>query len=120
MLPLGGMWEGTCCSSSDPVTPGEPALLLLCNLGYARGVCPHFAGTPGPDAVRFAISNHTGTLVRLNYVLERDHHPFAYGPLEFDAATGRFLDPPIEEGLRTQARAYLSSYLRRKTEASVR
>jgi hypothetical protein len=120
MLPLGGMWAGTCHASSDPVMLGEPALMLLCNLGYARGICPRFAGSAGPDAVRFVISSHNGTLVRLYYVLERDHHPYAHGPLEFDTATGAFLDPATDEGLRVQARAYLSSYLRRKTEASLR
>jgi hypothetical protein len=121
MLPLGAFWTGLCdASSGGPREPDETALLPLCNLGYARGACPRFAGTEGPDAVRFTVSQDTGDFVRVYYVLERDHHPYAHGPLEFDTARGAFTSPPADEGLRTQARAYVSSYLGRKAEALVR
>ena len=121
MLPLGGLWAGMCHASPDsPCEPDAAALLPLCNLGYARGACPLFVGADGPDAVRFTISQESGSVVRLYYVLERDHHPFQHGPLEFDTAREAFTDPPADEGLRVQARAYLSSYLRRKAEAFVR
>ncbi len=121
MLPLGGLWNGLChASSSGPREPDESALLPLCNLGYARGSCPRFAGTEGPDAVRFTVSGDNGDFVRLYYVLERDHHPYAHGPLEFGTAQGAFTSPPADEGLRIQAQAYVTSYLGRKAEAFVR
>ena len=50
-------------------------------------------------------------------VLERDHHPFAHGPLEYSLTAARFLQAPSGEILSRQAEAYVQSYLRRKKEA---
>jgi hypothetical protein len=115
MLPLGGVWDGLCCAApADPWQPDLSTLQRLCNLGYARGNCGRFPGGDGPDAVRFAISGDDGVTVRLYYVIERDHHPFAHGPLDHpDAPVGN--SSPL---LAPQAGAYLHSYLRRKREAS--
>lgn len=121
MLPLGDFWMGLChAAPASPTTPDDAVLLPQCNFGYAHGHCSRFADTSGPDAVRFTITDDTGGVVRLYYVLERQHHPYAHGPLEFDAARGAFTEPPTDEGLLAQARAYLTSYFRRKAEAFVR
>lgn len=97
--------------------PDDTRLHRLCNLGYARGVCdrfPHAEGQ-GPDAVRFTISEDSESLVRLYYVIERDHHPFAHGPLDYSTAQ-QALDAgsSASPSLARQAEAYAGSYLRRK------
>jgi hypothetical protein len=110
MLPLGEVWEGLCRAvPGEPHQPDRTVLQPLCNLGYARGTCARFPAGDGPDAVRFAVSGDDGATVRLYYVIERDHHPFAHGPL--DAGNPSAL-------LARQADAYLCSYRRRKKEAS--
>ncbi len=44
-------------------------------MGYARGHCPRYSCDGAGDAVRFLISNDQAGLVRIEYVVERDHHP---------------------------------------------
>jgi len=111
MLPLGGVWEGLCRAvPGDPWQPDRGTLHPLCNLGYARGTCTRFPAGDGPDAVRFAVTSDDGATVRLYYVIERDHHPFAHGPIENPSADSSKL-------LARQAEAYIQSYRRRKKEA---
>jgi hypothetical protein len=118
-LPLGDFWTGQCRAVPlHPCQPDDAALRPLCNLGYARGNCPQFPALPElPDAVRFTIAADQGSLLQLYYVIERDHHPFAHGPLEYSTALGRFSSLPDRENFDRQALAYVESYLRRKTEA---
>jgi hypothetical protein len=121
-FPLGGAWTGTC--HADPrktAQPDESALRPLCNLGYARGVCPRFpTGDHGPDAARFTIQQDDGASLRLYYVLERNHQPFAHGPLEYPLNQGALTTTPAGSLTGRQARAYIASYLRRKAAASDR
>ena len=50
---------------------------------------------------------------------ERDHHPFAHGPLEYSRAAAAIdAGQACGETLDAQAKAYAASYLRRKSEAS--
>jgi hypothetical protein len=119
MLPLGDAWTGTC--HADPaiaVAPDDSALERLCNLGYARGVCPRFPTGDGPDAARFTIRQDDGASLRLYYVLERNHQPFAHGPLEFRLDEAVLTTTPAGSLTDRQARAYVASYLRRKAAAS--
>jgi hypothetical protein len=67
--------------------------------------------------VRFTISGDDGLSLRIYYVVERDHHPFSHGPLEYSLDRRVFADPPLGETLIRQAHAYIESYLRRKMEA---
>jgi hypothetical protein len=121
MLPLGDAWTGFCQALPDRgCQPDEPILRTLCNLGYARGVCSRFPSGAGPDAVRFTISRDDGQTLRIYYVVERDHHPFSHGPLEYSVASGAFAEPPEGEIICRQAQAYVESYLRRKMEAFTR
>lgn len=118
MLPLGDAWTGFCRAVPDqPFRPDDSLLDPFCNLGYARGHCARFPADDGPDAVRFTIVSDDGASLRLYYVLERDHRPFAHGPLEFSVAQNE-LATPAEGGLTSlQARAYAASYLRRRSES---
>ena len=117
MLPLGDLWAGLCRALGDsPGDADDAAPHRSCNLGYARGACSRFPGGDGPDAVRFSVSGDDGASIRLHFVLERDHHPFAHGPLEYSRSAAEFLAPPSSELLGHQARAYVESYLRRKGE----
>ena len=114
MLPLGDQWAGVCRAAPDsPCRPGETTLRPLCNFGYARGACPRFPPGEGPDAVRFTVRAADGAAVHLYYVVERDHHPFAHGPLEYSLASKSLVTPPHSENLNRQAQAYVESYLRR-------
>lgn len=117
MLPLGDWWTGECRAategSRDAIGAGCEA---ACNLGYGRGQCGWFPEGDGPDAVRFAISKHDGGLVRIAYVVERDHHPFANGTAEYSLDEGSLEGVPGET-LGRQAMAYVASYLRRKRES---
>ena len=115
MMPLGGCWSGICRAAPEaPTEPEEPLLRLVCNMGYARGRCMRFPSQDGPDAVRFTVRADDGLSVRIYYVTERDHHPFAHGPLEYSRALGSLVEPPPGGNLARQAQAYVESYLRRK------
>ena len=117
MLPLGDAWTGICRAVPDqPFRPDDSLLDLFCNLGYARGHCARFPANHGPDAVRFTIVSDDGAALRLYYVLERDHRPFAHGPLEFSVARGELTTPAEGELTGRQAGAYAASYLRRRSE----
>jgi len=118
MLPLGGHWAGD-CSAAPGLTcqPDAATLRALCNLGYARGACSRFPDDDGPDAVRFTISGDDGATLRLYYVVERNHHPFAHGPLAWSLALAAFAEPPASQALHRQACAYVESYLQRKSGA---
>ena len=106
MLPLGEFWAGECRAMREAVqAAGHPG----CNMGYARGSCAQFPVDDGPDAVRFTICRHEGAAVGIQYVLERDHLPFAHGRLECPAQAE-------SEILARQAQAYVESYLRHKKE----
>jgi hypothetical protein len=120
LLPLGGVWTGTChAESRQIVQPDDPALHRLCNIGYARGVCPRFStNDPGPDAARFTLVEDDGASLRMYYVLERDHRPFAHGPIEFVVEPHAFRIDPEGHLTARQAAAYAASYLRRKSASS--
>jgi hypothetical protein len=113
LLPLGDCWSGVC--HADPAAPVEQENTICCNLGYARGQCARFPEGPGPDAVRFTISHHDSGGLLLYHVVERDHHPYSHGPLQYSMTTG--FGPMQNEVLRRQATAYVESYQRRVREA---
>jgi len=118
MLPLGDAWTGMCrAGAPDAAPPGEGDPHPSCNLGYARGRCARFPAGEGPDAVRFAVAGDDRGFIRLRYVLERDHHPFAHGRLEYSCAGREFAGAPEASILLRQACAYVESYLRRKQAA---
>ena len=102
-FPLIDPYRGECHAGAESHKPDEATLLSLCNMGYARGRCPHFPAGEGPDAARFAAG--PGDAVR--YARERNHFPF-------DAGQIRESDAGI---LQAQARAFRNSnFLRSKHE----
>jgi len=112
-MPLGDAWRGVCRARPEGEWLPEPGILeQLCNLGYARDRCTRFPDE-GPDAVRFAISQDQDGLIRLYWVVEKNHLPFAHGPLEYARAEGCFRTAHPDARIAQQAQAYLSSYLRR-------
>jgi len=113
MLPLGDLWAGVCRAAPEAPWPPDHAPQLCCNMGYARGACARFPAEDGPDAVRFTVNAENGGTIRLYHVIERDHHPFAHGPLAYTPADAS----PAGSLLTRQAQAYAQSYLRRKRAA---
>ena len=87
----------------------------FCNQGYARGQCPHFpAQGNAPDAARFSVVRDRDNLVRIGWALEKDHHHFQHGTLEYCHEKSVFTVSYEDELIQCQAQAYLNSYLRRK------
>jgi hypothetical protein len=119
--PLGDAWSGLCQADPDhPWQPGSETLYSACNIGYARAQCSHFPPGDGPDSVRFTISADEGSLLRLYYVVERDHLPFAHGALEYSVPEADFRPAPSIPAVTRLARAYVASYFRRRSEAAAR
>lgn len=118
MLPLGDWWKGVCHAvPGAPQEAGDGGYDTACNLGYARGECARFPLGEGPDAVRFTISSHESAAIGISYVVERDHHPFAHGLLEYSPTARAFVTPVETAMLAGQAQAYVESYLRRRKES---
>jgi hypothetical protein len=115
-LPLGDHWAGACHARTDDVVePLELQQREVCNCGYAKGRCDRFPGGDSADAVRFSVLEDTGGMVRLVYILEKDHAPAGHGTLEFampaaHSGSGGLLDQ--------QARAFLESYRRTRALAA--
>jgi hypothetical protein len=110
---LGDLYAGLCCAESGRSRqPDEQTLADRCNLGYARGRCPHFPQDGGSDAVRFSVKLDDRSAIRVLYTFERDHRPFSNGALEYCAQTGE-LAGPADLSLSRLATAYVRSYLRR-------
>ena len=120
LLPLGDAWTGRCHAEPGPsIPPDDSSLHRLCNIGYARGICPRFpSADPGPDAARFVLKQDDGASLRIYYVLERDHRPFAHGPLDYTVDRGAFATIPEGDLTARQGAAYATSYLQRKAESS--
>ena len=117
-VPLGDRWSGVCRAAPDTGwQPDTTTIRQLCNFGYARTKCPHVP-EEGPDAVRFTIVDDRNGVIRIYWVTEKDHLPFAHGPLDYRRAESAFAQPHPDACIAQQAVAYVSSYLRRRGESS--
>jgi hypothetical protein len=101
--PLNGMFEGVC-------EQGGATDARLCNFGYARNSCVHFSD--GPDAVRFSVARRQDGVVKLVWILEKDHSPAEHGLVEYRESSGEFVEA-LRSPLEAQARAFVEQYLRR-------
>ncbi len=112
-LPLGDAYAGECRANGNAVQPGEKHVRQICNTGYGRGCCERFPAGAATDAVRFHVAQDSGTLIRLQYVLEKNCWPVENGVMECSTT------PPEISGtenaiLRGQGAAFVESYLRRR------
>ena len=115
-FPLGDPFGGAChAQPAEIVEPPEARQRELCNCGYARTRCDRFPGGSAADAVRFSVTDDTPTRLLVVYVVEKDHAPSEFGTLEYAVADARLDGPRISDILVQQARAFLESYLRRKS-----
>ena len=115
-LPLGDPWAGTCHARADDIfEPPEIQQRELCNCGYARSRCDRFPGREAADAMRFSITSDTGGVIRMVYIVEKDHAPASHGVLEF-SESGEVSG--VSDLLAQQARAFLESYLQRRVRAA--
>jgi hypothetical protein len=116
-LPLGDPFGGAC--RADPAEIIEPPDAQhqrdLCIRGYARGRCDRFPGGSAADAVRFSVTEDTPNRLLVVYVVEKDHAPVEFGTLQYSVDDSHLDGPPISDILVQQARAFLESYLRRRT-----
>ena len=117
-LPLGDAYAGECRAQagepcSNEAQPDESHVREICNSGYGRGKCSRFPQGAPADAVRVHIAKDKKTLVRIQYVQEKDSWPVQHGVAEFVTASReiRGVDNMI---LRAQTAAFVESYLRRK------
>ena len=115
-LPLGGGWVGHCSAPGhEGAEPANDELRELCNLGYATG-CPRLPTERTSDAVRFSIARDRGAQLLLWFVCESNHHPAAYGTLEYDLASGQWILSHSDMRIQTMAECYLQSYLLRRIQ----
>jgi hypothetical protein len=87
-------------------------------MGYARGRCARFMGIDAGDAVRLLIAQDRDELIRIEYVVERDHHPHGRGAFDYQKTRGALTPPAEDPLLERQVLAYVGSYLRRKPAAA--
>jgi len=106
-MTLGDPYHGVCTAIAGEVPSDR--VRTCCNAGYARGTCPSFPVGDVPDTVRFGIVKRDAGIAVLRYVRERNHHPHDDGTLELPEPGSAGESTLIER----QARAFLSSYLRR-------
>jgi len=118
LLPLRDFWSGVCHAQDGAAfEPDERLMSECCNMGYARGKCSRFPEGAGPDAVRFNIGRDADQTILVSFAIEKDHHPYAQGALEYSRGSGSFAAPHPDLLVERQARAYVMSYLRRKPAA---
>ena len=113
-MPLGDAWSGVC--RARPGAEWQPDAATeqqFCNFGYAREKCGRVP-SDSADAVRFAIARDQEGLIRISWVMEKDHLPFAHGALEYSSADASFGAAHPDACVAGQAQAYAQSYLIRK------
>ena len=113
-MPLGEAWSGVCRADPDGEWPPDAnTAQQLCNFGYAGDKCGRFP-SGGADAVRFSISSDRDDLIRIYWVMEKNHLPVAHGPLDYSRPNSSFQTVSPDACVTRQAQAYVDSYLRRK------
>jgi hypothetical protein len=108
-LPLGDPYTGECRAQAAAIEPEESTLRQHCNRGYGRGECDRFPPDGEADAVRFHVSVHQGTLLQIQFILEKKCWPLRHGVLEYQES----VLTPADAILARQASAFAESYLRR-------
>jgi hypothetical protein len=113
-MPLGDAWSGICrAAPAGEWRPDPNTVQQFCNFGYAREKCARVPAAAA-DAVRFSISHDRDGLIRIYWVMEKDHLPFAHGPLDYSRAEAAFRAAHPDACVAQQAQAFINGYLRRK------
>jgi hypothetical protein len=108
-LPLGAGWSGTCSAPGHEGARPEPEELRSgCNLGYARH-CSRLPATRHADAVRFALGEERGGVLRVQFVCERDYLPAEWGELLYETASGSWLRPHANASVQRMAECYVQA-----------
>jgi hypothetical protein len=111
--PLIDLYFGVCRARPGEVIEAEESIQRdLCNCGYARSRCDRFPDEAIADAVRFSVVSEAEEALRIVWVVEQEHSPVEHRELEYSVASGAFVEPPSNEILLAQARAFVESYLR--------
>jgi len=87
----------------------------VCNFGYPQGKCGHFPAGAAAHAAHFSVlqDEPREPLLRIIYVLEKDHVPVEHGTVACLKRGG--FSPPIDDALlAAQANAFVASYRRRE------
>jgi hypothetical protein len=125
-LPLGAGWRGHCTAPGhEGEQPAQDILEAFCNLGYAEPCqwaplirdwdAVRFAVASPPDAARSGSSDAPATVLRLDFVCERNHRPVENGGLEFDLARATWLQRHDDPRIQKMAECFLESYLKKKS-----
>ena len=97
--------------------PSIEELRTVCNNGYARKRCDRFPASAEADANRFSIAREREGVVELVYIRERDYAPLRHGPAKYHVAQSKFEGlPDGDDAMAAQARRFIESYLKRKTQ----
>jgi hypothetical protein len=84
---------------------------MLCNRGYARGICERFPPSAPFDAVRFSVLDETAESPRFVWILEQDHAPAQFGAFEYDAALKGPIAPGLPGAFHRQAEIFILNHL---------
>lgn len=108
-LPLGTGWSGTCAAPGhEGVNPNLQELKTGCNMGYAKR-CSRLPVIRHADAVRFALGEESGGVLRVHFVCERDYLPADCGELLYQIATGSWLQRHHNACIQRMAECYLQA-----------
>ncbi|HEV8145996.1 MAG TPA: hypothetical protein VGP79_06430 [Bryobacteraceae bacterium] len=111
--PLIDLYFGVCRARQGEVIEAEEFIQRdLCNCGYPRGRCDRFPDDGASEAVRFSVVSEAEGMLRIIWVVEREHVPVEHRELEYVVASGAFVETPSSDILLAQARAFVESYLR--------
>jgi hypothetical protein len=116
-LPLGQGWHGYCTAPGhDGVIPEAHQLQNECSLGYSSA-CPRFPVERAWDAVRFAVSRESESMIQLVYVCEKNHLPAEHGNLEYRVRDVQWAVAHPDPRIQKKAECFLESWLERKRPA---
>ncbi len=107
--PLGVLCAGECHAGPVP----QPASHVLCNFGYARGVCERFPSKAPADAIRFVITARDADVIHVRYLFERACSPQSHGTLVYYASEGRLVGAEGSPILGGQVESFLRHALDR-------
>ena len=115
-LPLGDGFVGRCTAPGrDGALPSDDELGRCCNLGYASD-CAHLPRDRAADAVHFCVGSDTDGIVKVCWVLVKNHAHAAHGTLEFSKSAYAWLTRHPNAGVQQMADCYLRSYFTRRGE----